>query len=215
MSMNTSFYSRPGSDSHPPVCLVNRKPNGARYCYDYCSPAVIELLNQARLTKKMTALCIFEFENKDDDIENRNELFLQIRGAKIVKCRGSKPMSKLDCILPPEATPFFHHYQSAIVAAYAKSLGKTVDELGDNRVIGLKSPTIEGCYRFDLKSKWFRGYVNGVELQSEEEMFTMYKNNKTVNLEIHLGKAKVYSSGETEDKLVCVPFIRKIDIINS
>jgi hypothetical protein len=144
-----------------------------------------------------------------------NELFLQIRGATLVKSRGSLPMAKLDCILPPEAIVFLKHYQDSIVAAYAKSLGKTVDELGENRVIGIESPTIGGCYRFDLKSKWFRGYVNGVELQSEEEMFTMYKNNKTVNLEIHLGKAKVYTSDEMEDKLVCVPFVRKIDIINN
>jgi hypothetical protein len=94
-------------------------------------------------------------------------------------------------------------------------LGKTVDELGANRIIGIESPTIEGCYRFDLKSKWFRGYVNGVELQSEEEMFGMYKNNKTVNLEIHFGKAKIYTTSDMEDKLVCVPFVRKIDVIDT
>jgi hypothetical protein len=193
------------------VQLVNRKANGERYCYEYCNPTVIDLLNQARLSKKMTALCLFEFGNQ----AHTNELFLQIRGATLVKSRGSHPMAKLDCILPPEATPFLKHYQDAIVGAYAKSLGKTVDELGANRIIGIESPTIEGCYRFDLKSKWFRGYVNGVELQSEEEMFGMYKNNKTVNLEIHFGKAKIYTTSDMEDKLVCVPFVRKIDVIDT
>lgn len=196
---------------YSPVQLVNRKGNGTRDCYDYCSSTVIELLNQSRLSKKMTALCIFDFGKQVDS----NELFLQIRGATLVKSRGSHPMAKLDCILPPEATPFLKHYQDAIVAAYAKSLGKTVDELGVNRVIGIESPTIDGCHRFDLKSKWFRGYVNGVELQSEEQMFTMYKNNKTVNLEIHLGKAKIYTTNDMEDKLVCVPFVRKIDVIDT
>jgi hypothetical protein len=192
-----------------PVQFVNRKANGARYCYEYCSPTVVELLNQARLTKKMTALCMFDFGNDGD------EIFLQIRGATLVKSRGSHPMAKLDCMIPPEATVFLKHYQDAIVSAYAKSLEKTVDEFGADRVIGIESPTIDGCYRFDLKSKWFRGYVNGVELQSEEEMFTMYKNNKTVNLEIHFGKAKVYMAPGMEKKLVCVPFVRKIDIIEN
>ena len=196
---------------YSPVQLVNRKFNGERHYYEYCSPTVIELLNQARLSKKMTALCLFEFGNQSDS----NELFLQIRGATLVKSRGSHPMAKLDCILPPESTPFLKHYQEAIVSAYAKSLGKTVDELGLNRIIGIESPTIDGCYRFDLKSKWFRGYVNGVELQSEEEMFGMYKNNKTVNLEIHFGKAKIYTTSDMEDKLVCVPFVRKIDVIDT
>ena len=202
-----SVYS---STADLPVEFVNRKANGARYCYEHCSPTVIELLNQARLAKKMTALCMFEFGNQEDT----NELFLKIRGATLVKSRGSHPMAKLDCIIPPEATVFLKHYQEGIVSAYAKSLGKTIYDFGADRVIGIESPTIDGCYRFDLKSKWFRGYVNGVELQSEEEMFTMYKNNKTVNLEIHFGKAKIYTAPGMDEKLVCVPFVRKIDVID-
>lgn len=192
------------------VEFVIRESDGARYCYQYCSQSVIQILNKVQLGKKVNSLCLFQYGEPGDN----NELFLKINGVKIVKSRGGSPMVKLDCILPKEVDVFMEHYQNGIVDAYAKSIGLTPDELPENRIISVKSPTIEGCYRLDLKSRWFRGYVNGIELQTEEEMFTIYKDNKLANIEIHLGKAKIYKSELEPEKLVCVPFIRKINIIS-
>jgi hypothetical protein len=203
---NMSFYER---DMDSPVEFVNRQSDGSRYCYQYCSQAVIELLNKSRVSKMLNALCLFDF----GELGSNNELFLQIRNVKIVKCRGYFPMTKIDCILPQEVNVFMNHYQRAIVAAYAKSLGMTPDEFPEYRIISARSPTIRGCYRLDLKSKWFRGYINGKEVVNEMEIFDTVKENKMANIEIHLGKAKIFKTDDEPEKLVCVPFIRKIDII--